>query len=181
MCPASISSAPAIVSRALVDAMNSSALICLLLLMSTPDCASVPPSGTQTGDLVVYSATFPQTLEQSEYPAHTDYTIATPDDKVIEHVTNATGTFNSRPARVSLPPGQYHVRAQYNGGRFITVPVSIEPNETTVIDLDGETIKQGSRATAKEVVRLPNGRVVGWSATSSGPFTARTGVPMGVG
>jgi hypothetical protein len=162
--------------------VNSSTLICLLLLMSAPDCASHARAAvsSQAGDLVVYSATYPQTLEQSEYPAHTNYTIANPDDKVIEHVTNATGSFNSRPARVSLPPGQYHVRAQYNGGRFITVPVGIEPNETTVIDLDGETVTPG-RATAKEAVRLPNGQVVGWSATSSGPFTARIGVPVGIG
>jgi hypothetical protein len=124
--------------------VNSSTLMCLLLVMSAPDCGghSAPaPAGT----LIVYSATYPQTLEQSEYPAHTNYTIATPDDKVIEQVTNATGSFNSRPARVSLPPGEYHVRAQYNGGRFVTVPVVIEPNKTTVVDLDGETLAPSAR------------------------------------
>jgi hypothetical protein len=152
-------------------------LICAFLLISLADCAtsastSEPPLPTgQTGNLIVYSATYAPTLEQSEYPAHTNYTIATPDDKIIEHVTNATGTFNSRPARVSLPAGQYHVRAQYNGGRFVTIPVTIEPGKTTVIDLDGEPISQG-RATAREMVRLPDGQVVGWSATSSRSFTA---------
>lgn len=155
--------------------MNSSTLICLLLLMSPPDCAARAPephaAAPSSGDLLVYSATYAPTLEQSEYPAHTNYTIATPDDKIIEHVTNATGTFNSRPARVSLPAGQYHVRAQYNGGRFVTIPVTIEPGKTTVIDLDGEPISQG-RAAAREMVRLPDGQVVGWSATSSRSFTA---------
>lgn len=167
------SSAPAIVSHALVDAMNSSTLMCLLLLMSAPDCPSHArvAVSSQTGDLVVYSETYAATPEQSEYPAHTNYTIATSDDKVIAHVTNATGTFNSRPARVSLPAGQYHVRAQYNGGRFVTVPVTIEPNKTTVIDLDGEPISQG-RAAAREIVRLPDGHAVGWSATSSRSSTA---------
>jgi hypothetical protein len=176
--------------------MNSSTLICLLLLDSTPDCAAGAPSTAQpnaaaprgagpetsaagepgaaalsSGDLLVYSATYAPTLEQSEYPSHTNYTIATSNDKIIEHVTNATGTFNSRPARVSLPAGQYHVRAQYNGGRFVTIPVTIEPSKTTVIDLDGEPISQG-RAAAREMVRLPDGQVVGWSATSSRSFTA---------
>jgi hypothetical protein len=121
--------------------MNSGALMCLLLLLKPPDCvadnALAPVS--QTGYLVVYSATYPSTLEQSEYPAHTDYTVATPDDKLIEHVNNATGTFNSRPAKVSLRAGEYHVRAQNKGGRFVTVEVAIEPGKTTVIDLDGET------------------------------------------
>ncbi len=127
--------------------MNSSTLMCLLLLLRTPDTATPSPN-PRTGDLLVYSATYPQTLEQSEYPAHTNYTIATPDDKVIEQVTNATGSFNSRPARVSLPPGEYHVRAQYNGGRFVTVPVVIEPNKTTIVDLDGETLAPGARRQA---------------------------------
>jgi hypothetical protein len=164
MSPALTSSAPAIVCRALVDAMNSSTLMCLLLLMSTPDCAthspaaaepnappapgaaenphaaSSSPSNIRNGDLVVYSATYSQTLEQSEYPAHTNYTIATVDDHVIEHVTNATGTFNSRPARVSLPAGEYHVRAQYGRGGFVIVPVVIEPGKITVVDLDGAAI-----------------------------------------
>jgi hypothetical protein len=134
--------------------MNSNTLMCLLLLMSTPGCATHGPAAAEpnaaapssysrrTGDLVVYSATYSPTLEQSEYPAHTNYTIATVDDRVIEHVTNATGSFNSRPARVSLPAGEYHVRAQYNGGRFVTFPVLIEPDKTTLVDLDGEALSQ---------------------------------------
>jgi hypothetical protein len=175
--------------------MNSSTLMCILLLMSTPGCATHGPpaaepnadsapstagepnaaapssSSSRNGELRVYSATYSQTLEQSEYPAHTNYTIATVDDHVIEHVTNATGTFNSRPARVSLPAGEYHVRAQYNSGRFVTVTVVIEPDKTTVVDLDGEEISRG-RAAAREMVRLPDGQVVGWSATSPRSLTA---------
>jgi len=166
--------------------MNSSTLICLLLLMSTPGCAingpaaaepgaaapSQPPS-SRNGDLTVYSATYSQTLEQSEYSAHSDYTISTADDHFIEHVTNATGSFNSRPARVSLPAGDYHVRAQYNGGRFVAFIVVIKPDKTTVVDLDGEALSQG-RAAVKEMIRLPDGQVVGWSAISSRSFTDRS-------
>jgi hypothetical protein len=143
--------------------------LCLLLLMSAPECArSGPPAN---GDLIVYSATYSPTLEQSEYPAHTNYTIATVDDHVIERVTNATGSFNSKPARVSLPAGEYHVRAQYNGGRYVTFPVVIDSDNTTVVDLDGEAISQGNVG-AREMVRLPDGQVVGWSVTSSRSFTA---------
>jgi hypothetical protein len=157
--------------------------MCLLLLMSTPGCATSGPAAAEpsaaapsppssrNGDLTVYSETYSPTLEQSEYSAHSDYTISTVDDHVIEHVTNATGSFNSRPARVSLPAGNYHVRAQYNGGRFVTFTVVIEPDKATVVDLDGEALSQG-RAAAKEMVRLPDGQVVGWSATSSRSFSA---------
>ena len=143
--------------------MSSSILAGTLLLISTAG----------TGDLIVYSATYAQTLEQSEYTAHTNYTIATPDGKVIRRVANATGSFASRPARVSLPPGEYHVRAQYEGGRFVTVRIVIEPEQTTVLDLEGEASKQASATetapateTAKETIRLPNGKAVGWLATS---------------
>jgi hypothetical protein len=169
MSRASISSAREIVCHALADVMNSTALMCLLLLMSAPDCAI--SGAAANGDLIVYSETYSPTLEQSEYPAHTNYTIATVDDHVIEHVTNATGSFNSKPARVSLPAGEYHVRAQYNGGRFVTFPVVIHSDNTTVVDLDGEAISQGSVG-AREMVRLPDGQVVGWSVTSSRSFTA---------
>ena len=142
--------------------MNSSAIGAFLLISTT----------TGTGDLIVYSATYAPTLEQSEYTAHTNYTIATPDDKVIQRVANATGSFASRPARVSLPAGEYHVRAQYEGGRFVTVSIVIEPGKTTVLDLEGEGSKQASATkttpateTAKEIIRLPNGKAVGWRAT----------------
>ena len=155
--------------------MNSSSLIGAILLISTT---------TGTGDLIVYSATYAPTLEQSEYTAHTNYTIATPDDKVIQRVANATGSFASRPARVSLAPGEYHVRAQYEGGRFVTVRIVIEPGKTTVLDLEGEGSKQASATettpatetppaiettpateSAKQIIRLPNGNAVGWLAT----------------
>jgi hypothetical protein len=121
-------------------------------------------NGATDGHLVVYSATYAPTVEQSEYPVHTNYTIATLDDRPIRQVRNATGSFESNPAKVSLPAGEYHVRAQYTGGRFIVVPVVIERNRTTVVDLDSEAVPQ--RTDASGMVRLPDGHVVGWRATS---------------
>jgi len=104
-----------------------------------------PPAAAHTpvGNLIVYSATYAPTLEQSEYPAHTDYNVATPDGKVIQHVKNATGSYGSRPAIVSLSPGQYYVRAQYDRGGFVVITVVIEPGKTTVLDLNGEPLPQG--------------------------------------
>ena len=89
------------------------------------------------GELLVYSATYAATLEQSEYPVHTNYTIATPDDKVIERVRNEAGSFYANPMSVELPPGEYRVCAQYDRGGFVTVPVVIEQGKTTLVDLDG--------------------------------------------
>jgi hypothetical protein len=121
-------------------------------------------SAASNGHLVVYSATYAPVLEQSEYPVHTDYTVATLDDRPIQHVGNGTGPFDSYPAKVSLPAGEYHVRAQYEGGGFVVIPVVIEPYETTVVDLDSEALPQKTDASNR--VRLPDGHVVGWRATS---------------
>jgi hypothetical protein len=111
----------------------------MMLLTALGGCSSRPAvSGRCDGKLIVYSATYASTVEQSEYPVHTNYTIATPADKVIEHVANNTGSFFSKPATVALPPGQYHVRAQDARGRFVIVAVVVEPGKTTVVDLVGE-------------------------------------------
>jgi hypothetical protein len=154
--------------------------------------ATCPPSAS--GSLVVYSATYPQTLEQSEYPAHTNYTVATVGDQVIERVANNTGSFGAVPASVQLPCGQYHVRAQYGAGRFVIVPVAIQAGKTTILDLDGEPLPAGggpakgpmgqpggpmgqpvpagdSLATRSvsgpmgQPIRLPDGQIAGWRAT----------------
>lgn len=156
-------------------------LVALAALVSLAACTAGPPlvlhepvgpepplAGHGTGKLVVYSATYAPVVEQSEYPVHTDYTIATLDDQLIERVSNATGSFSSYPAKVSLPAGEYHVRAQYDRGGFVIVPVVITADKTTVVDLDGEALPQGWH-TGPGKVRLPDGHVVGWQATSPTP------------
>lgn len=114
--------------------------------------------------LQVYSATYAPTAEQAEYPVHTDYTIETQDDRVVEHVSNLSGPFNAFPARVRLSPGRYRVRAQYDGGKFIVFPVTIEPDTITTVNLNNETPQPGSDPT-REPISLPGGRIVGWYAT----------------
>jgi len=135
------------------------------LVLQSPVGPQPALTGPDNGKLIVYSATYAPVLEQSEYPVHTDYTIATPDDHVIEHVYNGVGPFFSYPVKVSLPAGEYHVRAQYDRGGFVIVPVVISANQTTVVDLDGEALPQG-RDSGPGKVRLPDGHVVGWQATN---------------
>jgi hypothetical protein len=138
------------------------------LAVVPPESSSTtsPVSGTGNGDLVVYSATFAPTLEEGEYPAHTDYTIATVSDRIIEHVTNQTGSFDKRPATVSLASGAYHVRAQYDRGGFVTIPVVIEVGKITTLDLDGAAMPRGTSA-PPQPIRLPDGKVVGWRSVIS--------------
>jgi hypothetical protein len=119
------------------------------------------------GSLLVYSETYAPTVEQSEYPRHTDYTISTMQGARIKRVSNGAGLFASDPLRVSLPPGKYQICAQYTGGAFVTVPIVIEPGKTTVLDLDGEPFPQKSRSPPNAIDNA-DGRVVGWMATYVG-------------
>jgi hypothetical protein len=118
------------------------------------------PAGADAGTLVVYSATYASTLEESEYPAHTDYTVATPNDIVIERVSNRTGSFDKRPAEVKLPPGEYHIRAQYSAGGFVTVPLAIATGKTTTVSLDGSPLPPGETP-----IRGADGTVIGGQVT----------------
>lgn len=111
--------------------------------------------------LQVYSATYASAIEQSEYPVHTDYTIETTDDRVLQHVRNLSGPFNAFPARVTLSPGRYRIKAQYDGGKFVDFPVEIEPGTLTTVNLNNEILQPGADPTRKPI-RLPGGREVGW-------------------
>jgi hypothetical protein len=115
------------------------------------------------GDLLVYSALRVGTYAQSEYPVHTDYVISTQDDRIIERVANQAGSFDANPARVPLAPGKYHVKALVERGGYVIVPVVVEAGKTTVVALDGEALSQNLAAN-DDLVRLPDGRVVGWRA-----------------
>lgn len=129
------------------------------------DTSAAPGDGPGQGTLVVYSTTFTPTLEEGEYPAHTDYTIATTSDQPVEQVKNQTGSFDKRPAAISLVSGQYHVRAQYARGGFVIVPVVIWPGKTTTVDLDGGARPQSVSAGVGPI-HLPNGDVIGWEAVA---------------
>jgi hypothetical protein len=141
------------------------ALSSLLVAASLqPGCATTATplqAGADAGTLLVYSATYASTLEESEYPAHTDYTVATPNDTVIERVSNRTGSFDKRPAAVKLPPGEYHIRAQYSSGGFVTIPLMIETGKTTVVSLDGSPLPS-----SETPIRGADGVVIGWQVVT---------------
>jgi hypothetical protein len=120
-------------------------------LLTLGGCASAPPvihepvrpqrapmvRRRTDGDLVVYSAPRVSWYAQAEYPAYTDYAIYTRDGQLLRNIDNSTGSFNGYPARVTLRPGEYRVKALAAGGRYTIVPVIIRAGETTVVSLDG--------------------------------------------
>ncbi len=160
-------------SLVLSGCVTSAPVVAVDSVAAGPRC----PAGA-TGRLVVYSTTYAQTLEQSEYPAHTSYTVATGAGSIIRHVANNTGSFGASPATVHLECGRYLVRAQYGSGRFAVIPVDILADKTTIVDLDGEPLSLDPTA-PKQPIRLPDGDSAGWSATIGSLRTPVTGGSLG--
>ena len=91
-----------------------------------------------------------------------DYSIFDGHDQLLRKIQNSTDSMIEEPATVSLPPGEYKVIARANGYGNVTVPVTIEQNQRTIIHLEGG--KPGSElagADLGKMVRLPDGQIVG--------------------
>jgi hypothetical protein len=117
-----------------------------------------------TGNLVVYSAFSLQPSWPSEpsYRQHySNYDLQSAEGRTLRTVSNDSGLAVAMPAVVTLPPGAYRVVARANGFGEVTVPVIVTAGRTTTIHLEGGRAKP---ADAEEMVRLPDGRVVGWRA-----------------
>jgi len=126
--------------------------------------------GSLKGTLVVYSACKVNAdfnARDPNRPEYSDYEIFTTDGKLLQRIHNNSGTILQSPLPVELPPGKYHVVARANGYRYVTVPVLIEAQQNTVLHLEGS----GSWPNEVEFnqtnsVRLPDGEIIGWRATS---------------
>lgn len=120
----------------------------------------LPSEAAMDGTLVVNTPTYAATFAQSEYPVHTEYTLLSRDQKVIQRVANRTGSFESNPVKVPLSPGEYRVQASLRRSGLVIVPVVIAAGQVTVVDLDGTVLPQNLPCDGNWV-RLPDGHVVG--------------------
>jgi hypothetical protein len=111
--------------------------------------------------------------------AHTRYTIYDADGRLLQRVPNAEGMHDAHPALVRLSPGLYRVEAEsedYNNVTLaVSVPVYVKAGVTTTVHLDGQWKPPGP-VQGDEVVRLPNGRIVGWRypGPAEGKYALRT-------
>ena len=130
-----------------------------------------PPKVSTNGTLVVYSAyevTADFNARDPNRPEYSDYKIFTADGRLLQRVHNNSGTMLQDPMPVSLPRGEYRVVAMANGYGFVTVPVIIEPNQSTILHLEGGgNWSDESVFNQTNAVRLPDGQIVGWKASSS--------------
>ena len=156
-------------------------LFCIILVAAFAGCATPPaivvndPVGPDLaaprkivtsgqGQLVVYSALEVVDQVSSDFPTHAAYEIDLPNGKLFKRVDNRSGSFYQSPAAVSLPPGEYKVKAPVTNHGIVTVPVVIKQNETTTLDLDGGHFRQHKPTGAGQWVRLPSGEVIGMRA-----------------
>ena len=164
--------------------MKIKAMFCLLgVIPLLASCASHPitlapvgpnpfagrsPAGG-TGHLQVFSSLAEESDDQNQgstdpvWFQHTDYAIYTAEGKLFEHVDNNIGHYAASPRLISLPAGNYTVRARETEGLLVNIPVVIERDRTTKVHLD-EKWKLPADTQKTEVVSAPGGYPVGWRA-----------------
>src|SRR5438477_13105795 len=126
-------------------------------------------TGSPEGRLAVYSTLDTGLSSDPDATAHhSDYRIYSADGKQLKYVHNWVGTFIEDPAVVSHAPGRYNVVARAAASGTVTVPIVIEAGKTTSVHLDGSKPADGRKPSESELVRLPDGWVVGWRAKGDG-------------
>ena len=120
------------------------------------------------GSLMVYSA-YRRNADfnalDSRRPEYSDYKIFAADGTLLQRVHNNSGTGLQDPVAVALPPGKYTVIARANGYNFVTVPVLVATQQTTVLHLEGgNPWPETSGFNQTNAVRLPDGNIIGWKA-----------------
>ena len=116
------------------------------------------------GSLVVYSAASPFNDNYTE--DHSSYKILASDGQLVRRVHNyIVGDFTYEPpSNVQLAAGSYVVRAESQDYGLVNVPVVIRGGQTTRVYLDCASQPANLR-TARNTVKLPDGQVIGWSAS----------------
>jgi hypothetical protein len=122
----------------------------------SPNEASV---SRHEGCLVVYS----DWAVDANANRHSQYAVVSDDGKVNQQVRNSINRFEQGPTPINLPAGSYKVTAQAAHYGKVIVPVRIRSDQTTFVYLDGYDHTGKSLAANTNMVRLPNGNVVGWA------------------
>jgi hypothetical protein len=122
-----------------------------------------------TGRLEVFSRLAEESDNQNQaskdpvWYQHTDYSLYDARGKLVKHVDNTVGHYGKAPRLVSLPAGNYTVKARASDGLLVEIPVVIERDRTTKVHLD-EQWKLPPGTPDTEIVCAPGGYPVGWRA-----------------
>ncbi len=133
-----------------------------------PDPTLPQVTGTANGCLVVYSAyrrNADFNTRDSYRPESSDYKIFSSTGVFQQRIHNNSGNSLQSVVPVTLPAGQYTVKARANGYGYVSVPIVIAPNQTNILHLEGDgNWPNPSVFNQTNAVRLPDGLVVGWKA-----------------
>ena len=122
----------------------------------------LPSSGN--GCLQVFTETkeYEYNRDVPFYP-HRDYQIYAADGRYLRRVWNSRSHEDETPSLITLPAGNYVVKADAEFYGPVSVPVVIVPNRTTRVILQPGW-KPGTAAPNAQFVHMPNGYLVGWRA-----------------
>jgi hypothetical protein len=124
-----------------------------------------------SGTLVVYSA-YKRNADfnsrDSNRPEYSDYRILTADGHLLRRVRNNSGTIFQDAVTETLAPGKYNVSARANSYGYLTVPVVIEAQHSTILHLEGGSPwPDASVFNQTNAVQLPDGQIIGWKAAAN--------------
>ena len=133
-----------------------------------PIQAGQTASNSSDGTLLVYSSYSVNANLNSPDPNRAEYSrykILTADGNFLKLIHNDTGTVAQAPLPVTLPAGKYRVLARANGYGYVTVPVVVSAQQTTVVHLEGGDVWPDTSAfNQSNAVRLPDDQIIGWRA-----------------
>ncbi len=123
----------------------------------------------EKGTLMVFSAFetgLPSPNEVDEYNNHySDYEIRHEGGTLVAKVKNRSGALGAGPAKIELATGSYELIAEANGYSRVAIPISIARDQMTAIHLEGGGMPaHQSEFSEMFLVRVPDGRIVGWCA-----------------
>ncbi len=123
---------------------------------------------TSNGFLTVYTAmkTYPVD-DETYYRVHTDYGIYDMTGHRVMSVRNAATYHDPRPRTVALPEGRYTIEGWADGYQLLKVPVVIRAGRVTTVNLEANKRNLFLGARDNDVVRAPDGHIIGWSAHES--------------
>ncbi len=125
------------------------------------DTTNLPPGN---GALRVFSDTYKVAAGRDGSAAthpHSGFVIFRVNTNDRQHVENHGDGRQETPVIVPLPAGRYLINARCAGYGSVTVPVQIVVGQLTQVYLAAGGMPIGAQPAGRDLVRLPNGHVVG--------------------
>jgi hypothetical protein len=129
-------------------------------------------NAASNGELQVFTMAAPVNDVGFEFPysQRTGYSIRASNGKLVARVNdNNCGHFDDTPRIISLTPGTYSIEALMSQGlgQLTILNVVIEGGRKTEVHLDGKWRSASDSPKNNQVVRAPNGFLIGWTARPS--------------